>query len=219
MPKFVPRQRKHKVLARRKPSNDGATIDANAAEILPQEEQERAQKKAALKDELTRESQGKMSGKKKKRLDKYIDTKLKKEENLELLKKLASQKIDTSLFQSSKKLGRGGDTKREALRRALAESRAGIDVAKNEGLLLEKHEVREMEENSSDEDSRPTTKTGLKATPAKASSKPAPNEPLRERSPSPSPSEPETHTSATPLAGPQWTNGLFGTGLKRPLES
>jgi len=72
MPKFVPRQRKHKVLARRKPSNDGATIDANAAEILPQEEQERAQKKAALKDELTRESQGKMSGKKKKRLDKYI---------------------------------------------------------------------------------------------------------------------------------------------------
>jgi ATP-dependent RNA helicase DHX37/DHR1 len=72
MPKFVPRQRKHKVLARRKtPAND-ATIDANATEILPQEEQERAQKKAALKDELTRESQGKMSGKKKKRLDKYI---------------------------------------------------------------------------------------------------------------------------------------------------
>jgi len=72
MPKFVPRQRKHEVLARRKtPAND-ATIDANATEILPQEEQERAQKKAALKDELTRESQGKMSGKKKKRLDKYI---------------------------------------------------------------------------------------------------------------------------------------------------
>jgi ATP-dependent RNA helicase DHX37/DHR1 len=72
MPKFVPRQRKHKVLARRKtPAND-ATIDANATEIRPQEEQERAQKKAALKDELTRESQGKMSGKKKKRLDKYI---------------------------------------------------------------------------------------------------------------------------------------------------
>ena len=72
MPKFVPRQRKHKVLARCKtPAND-ATVDANATEILPQEEQERAQKKAALKDELTRESQGKMSGKKKKRLDKYI---------------------------------------------------------------------------------------------------------------------------------------------------
>jgi ATP-dependent RNA helicase DHX37/DHR1 len=72
MPKFVPRQRKHKVLARRKTPASDTTVDANATEILPQEEQERAQKKAALKDELTRESQGKMSGKKKKRLDKYI---------------------------------------------------------------------------------------------------------------------------------------------------
>jgi hypothetical protein len=72
MPKFVPRQRKHKVLARSKTPAHEATFDSNATEILPQEQQERAQKKAALKDELTRESQGKMSGKKKKRLDKYI---------------------------------------------------------------------------------------------------------------------------------------------------
>jgi len=72
MPKFVPRQRKHKVLARQKTPAHEATVDTNATEILPQDEQERAQKKAALKNELTRESQGKMSGKKKKRLDKYI---------------------------------------------------------------------------------------------------------------------------------------------------
>jgi ATP-dependent RNA helicase DHX37/DHR1 len=75
MPKFVPRQRKHKVIARRKAasgSNDGATIDANTTEILPQEEQERAEKKATLKEELVREAHGKISGKKKKRLDKYI---------------------------------------------------------------------------------------------------------------------------------------------------
>jgi len=72
MPKFVPRQRKHKVLARQKTQAHEAAADTNATEILPQDEQERAQKKAALKDELTRESQGKMSGKKKKRLDKYI---------------------------------------------------------------------------------------------------------------------------------------------------
>ena len=72
MPKFVPRQRKHKVLARQKTQAHEAAADTNATEILPQDEQERAQKKAALKNELTRESQGKMSGKKKKRLDKYI---------------------------------------------------------------------------------------------------------------------------------------------------
>lgn len=74
MPKFVPRQRKHKVLARRKSAVDtsNGADDANAAEILPVEQRERNAKKAALKEELTREAQGKMSAKKKKRLDKYI---------------------------------------------------------------------------------------------------------------------------------------------------
>lgn len=74
MPKFVPRQRKHKVLARRKNAADpsNGVDDANTAEILPVEQQERNAKKAALKEELTREAQGKMSNKKKKRLEKYI---------------------------------------------------------------------------------------------------------------------------------------------------
>jgi ATP-dependent RNA helicase DHX37/DHR1 len=143
MPKFVPRQRKHKVVARQKAArnDDAPQADANADQILPAEQRERDERRRALKDDLVRDAQGKMSGKKKKRLDKYIDTKLKKEENLELLKKLASQshKVDTSLFQSSKKLGSGADTKREALRRALAERRAGVDVEKNEGLLFEEH--------------------------------------------------------------------------------
>ncbi|KNG50425.1 deah-box rna helicase [Stemphylium lycopersici] len=228
MPKFVPRQRKHKVLARRKNAtgDSNGADDANAAEILPVEQQERNAKKAALKEELTKESQSKMSGKKKKRLDKYIDTKLKKEENLELLKKLASQKVDTSLFQSSKKLGRGADTKREALKRALAESRAGIDVDKNEGLLLEEHQVREVGDDSSD-DQVPTAASASRSAPKshawQALSKPAShsNDISRERAPSPSPSEPDTDarqsTSHIPDA-PQQTNGLFGSGLKRPLE-
>ena len=71
MPKFVPRQRKHKVLARQKQGN-GGTQDANAEVILPRERQEREGKKKALKEEIIQEAQGKMSGKKRKRLDKYI---------------------------------------------------------------------------------------------------------------------------------------------------
>jgi ATP-dependent RNA helicase DHX37/DHR1 len=74
-PKFVSRERKHKVIARRKAassSRDGAIVDANSEEILPKDQQERKDKAAALKDELIRESQGKVTGKKKKRLDKYI---------------------------------------------------------------------------------------------------------------------------------------------------
>lgn len=72
MPKFVPRQRKHKVIARQKSRPDTEQDDANTAEILPQEERARADKKEALKGQLMSEAQGKMSGKKKKRLDKYI---------------------------------------------------------------------------------------------------------------------------------------------------
>lgn len=71
-PKFVPRQRKHKAVAKRKQNNTDGPVDANAAEILPQEERDRAEKKNALKEDLLREATGKISGKKKKRLDKYI---------------------------------------------------------------------------------------------------------------------------------------------------
>jgi hypothetical protein len=72
-PKFVPRQRKHKVIARQKAASArDAALDANTEEILPLEQQEHNQKKAALKEDLVRESQGKVTGKKKKRLDKYI---------------------------------------------------------------------------------------------------------------------------------------------------
>jgi ATP-dependent RNA helicase DHX37/DHR1 len=222
MTKFVPRQRKHKVVARQKTVANDAPAEANAEQILPVEQRERDEKRRAMKDELVRESQSKMSGKKKKRLDKYIDTKLKKEENLELLKKLAAQshKVDTSLFQSSSKLGRGGDTKREALRRALAERKAGVDIEKNEGLLFEEHTVREPEVASSTSDNE----SELQAAPT--SSKPPPKPSTngsrkRTRSPSKSP-EPaiapaQPTVTETPSAS-VGSFGLFGGGLKRPLE-
>ncbi|KAF3050674.1 putative ATP-dependent RNA helicase DHR1 [Didymella keratinophila] len=222
MPKFVPRQRKHKVVARQKAAANDAPAEANAEQILPAEQRERDEKRRAMKDELLRESQSKVSGKKKKRLDKYIDTKLKKEENLELLKKLAAQnhKVDTSLFQSSSKLGRGGDTKREALRRALAERRAGVDVEKNEGLLFEEHTVREPEAESSASENESEVQTAPTASkkPLKTSKKGS-----RKRSPSPSKS-PEPATASTqpiPTETPSASVGgfgLFGGGLKRPLE-
>ncbi|CAO2648348.1 Nn.00g076150.m01.CDS01 [Neocucurbitaria sp. VM-36] len=212
MPKFVPRQRKHKVIARRKQSQ-GENADANTAEILPQEERDRADKKSALKADLLREAQGKISGKKKKRLDKYIDTKLKKEENLELLKKLASQKVDTSLFQSSRKLGSGSDTQREALRRALAESRAGIDIEKNEALLLEERDLRETAPES---DKAPTVVAPPTAR-QERTSKPT----LHKRDRSSSESA-QGDNDISPIPEPSKASlpasGLFGAGLKRPLE-
>jgi ATP-dependent RNA helicase DHX37/DHR1 len=76
-PKFVPRERKHRKLARQKAESDAthddaSGRDANATEILPVEKQEREARKEAMRNELVAEGMGKMSGKKKKRLDKYI---------------------------------------------------------------------------------------------------------------------------------------------------
>ncbi|KAH7089607.1 P-loop containing nucleoside triphosphate hydrolase protein [Paraphoma chrysanthemicola] len=217
MPKFVPRQRKHKVIARQKSSQPQQNdAEANAEQILPAEQQEREDKKKALKEELVRESQGKISGKKKKRLDKYVDTKLKKEENLALLKKLAAHKVDTSLFQSSKKLGSGSDSKREALRRALAERKAGIDVEKNERLLFEERPRRELElEEVSESDDEPANVQQPGSNP---STKPL-HISKRTRSPSESSSDAdEESTAVAPSTKAPQTTGLFGGGLKRPLE-
>ncbi|OJJ69140.1 hypothetical protein ASPBRDRAFT_32868 [Aspergillus brasiliensis CBS 101740] len=102
MPKFVPRQRKQKHKQREATT---APVDTNVAELAPVSKDEKEAKRQKLKEEL-RAQHAQVSSKKQKRLDKYIENKLKKEENLELLKKLAQSKVDTSSLQSSKELGK-----------------------------------------------------------------------------------------------------------------
>jgi ATP-dependent RNA helicase DHX37/DHR1 len=104
MPKFVRRQRKHKV-RQREAATDNVSANTNQIQLLPQNRSERDEKRRKLKEEL-RAGQEKISGKKQKRLDKYIETKLKKDENLELLRKLSQGKFDTSRLRSSKHLGK-----------------------------------------------------------------------------------------------------------------
>ncbi|QKX57068.1 uncharacterized protein TRUGW13939_04176 [Talaromyces rugulosus] len=104
MPAFKPRDRKH----RRRPQDGKAAAipaDTNAAEIVPASKAEKEAKRQQLRDQL-RDQQPKMSSKKKKRLDKYIETKLRKDENLELMKKLALAKVDLSEFRSIKNLSK-----------------------------------------------------------------------------------------------------------------
>ena len=77
MPKFVPRQRKHKVVARQKAAaHNDAPTEANVEQILPAEQREREERRRAMKDELVRDTQSKMSSKKKKRLDKKEELRL-----------------------------------------------------------------------------------------------------------------------------------------------
>ncbi|KAF2084376.1 P-loop containing nucleoside triphosphate hydrolase protein [Saccharata proteae CBS 121410] len=204
MPKFVPRQRKHKVLARQQREGttndvgvDGA--DANAAEIMPASKTEREEKRRKLREELKAEK-GKMSGKKQKRLDKYIDTKLKKEENLELIKKLALHKVDTSLFQSAKKLGRTTESRKEAVSRALQEKQAGIDVEKNESIAKDL--------------SRPEKKIdGGYHTDSDEEGEEKPEVITKKRAREEEPEEEVQGTKAETA-----TATAFGSGLKKPLE-
>jgi ATP-dependent RNA helicase DHX37/DHR1 len=157
MPKFVPRQRKHKVLARSiyRNAHTNTENDTNAVEFIPPANLALEDKKRKLREEL--QSQGpKVSGKKAKRLEKYIDAKLRKDENRALIEKLASAKVDTSFYQSSKKLGQGRETKKEQLRRALRDRQAGIDIdGDNEEILFqktpEKSRIEELETSEDEE--------------------------------------------------------------------
>ncbi|KAK0635249.1 P-loop containing nucleoside triphosphate hydrolase protein [Bombardia bombarda] len=131
---FVPRQRKRKVLDRQRaeerathdgPASPEVEIDSNAIEITSDQKAIYEQKKVQFREKLKAEG-NKISGKKAKRLERYIETKLRKDENRELLAKLAANKIDTSLFSSSRSIGQARETKKEALSRALRERDAGL---------------------------------------------------------------------------------------------
>ncbi|KAL2025101.1 hypothetical protein VTK56DRAFT_103 [Thermocarpiscus australiensis] len=201
--KFVPRQRKRKVLDRLR-AQERAThdvdADTNVLEITPAQQAEAEQKKAKLREEL-RPQGVKVSSKKAKRLEKYIENKLKKDENRELLAKLAANKIDTSLFSSSRFLGQTKETKREALRRALREQNAGLSLDKSEvDLLYQRRAVVEGEpqkheqsgDSEGDDDSEEDSATDQKGA--------ALEEPQQ------------------PAAPAQPGSTVAGSGLKRPLE-
>lgn len=191
MGKFVPRQRKHKVLAREKAKENAVTplsTDTNAEQIDAREKKGLQDKKAQVKQEL--KGDVKVSGKKAKRLDKYIDKKLRKDENREILEKLAQQKVDTSLFTSSKAIGQGRETKRQALSRALREKNAG--VGEEDSSLYEARNESEEEDESDESDLEvDTSRAQIPATVESVPQKPP--------------------TAAQPPAS-------AGSGLKRPLE-
>lgn len=200
-PKFVPRERKHKRLEKLKPKSSSTTTpDANAAEVLPTTAAEREERRRKLQEELrAQQPDSKVSGKKRKRLEHYIDTKLRKEENAELIEKLANQQVDTSLFQSSKKLGRVSESKREGLERALREREQGVNVrGDHDEILFERRKdapeaVPELE--SEDDEDEDDDEGGAHVKPVEAA----------------------TSASTTPSNG-VGSGGLFGGGLKRPLE-
>ncbi|KAL8695768.1 MAG: hypothetical protein Q9201_007964 [Fulgogasparrea decipioides] len=94
MAKFTPRDRKQRRRRNGKSRNEEA-MDTNAVEVIPITASEKEKKKREMKDAI-RAQQPTMSSKKSKRLDKYIDKKIRKEDTLDLIKQLEANNADRS---------------------------------------------------------------------------------------------------------------------------
>ncbi|CAO3702860.1 unnamed protein product [Rhizopus stolonifer] len=80
-----------------------------------------------------------MSKKKRKKLEKYIDQKMKKEARTGLLEQLSTSSWSSDLLKSSKLIGRSGQTLREQLHQAMLEQKAGLTQTNEDvPLLIEK---------------------------------------------------------------------------------
>lgn len=118
--------------------------DTNSVLLKPMTEEEKEIKKRKL-EELFTPKESKVSRTKKKRLEKFIEHQLKREEKKELIGKLQDYKIDTSLLTSSKKLGQGRQTKKERFAEALELEKQGRASELTKDILYEEHDVKEWE--------------------------------------------------------------------------
>ncbi|KAJ1913724.1 putative ATP-dependent RNA helicase DHR1 [Mycoemilia scoparia] len=92
---------------------------------------------------------GTNKSKKQKRLDKYIEKKLKKERRVELFELLSKSAYKSDLMKSSRTLGQNNETKREKLRRAALEEKHGIARSDPSVRLYVEKEVRDYEDDES----------------------------------------------------------------------
>ncbi|KAG6910680.1 hypothetical protein DXG01_008724 [Tephrocybe rancida] len=188
-------------------------VDPNANVLAPKskevKDQERREK---IKQELAAQSDSKWNSKKKKRLEKYIDKKLKKEERVILFEKLAQTQaeIPSSLFlQTSSTLGTGKATTHQErferledkeVRRAL-EGRSGKRKRDDTYAV-----INADDEDASSEDE--ILRSDQEETKASSSSNLA-NEPPREQ---PTPPTVVEVTNMLPVAS---TSSAVGSALKR----
>lgn len=120
--------------------------DSNAELLQPMSKEEEQLKKRKL-EELFAPKESKVSRQKKKRLDKFIEHQLKREEKKVIIEKLQDYKIDTSLMKSLKSLGQGKQTKKEAFEEALSLEKQGRGNADTAEILYEEHETRDWDQD------------------------------------------------------------------------
>ncbi|KAK0504014.1 P-loop containing nucleoside triphosphate hydrolase protein [Armillaria luteobubalina] len=143
---------------KRKRQDDTETGDANALIHVPKTSEERElTRREKLKQELIAQGDSKWSSKKKKRLENYIDKKLKKEERVQILEKLSqsqAQITNTLHLQSSSTLGTGrASTHRERLDKLEdMEVRKALDGRVGKRKRNDEYPVRNADEDDEDDD-------------------------------------------------------------------
>lgn len=127
--------------------------DPNAELLQPMKAAEKEERKRKLKETLyASNEESKMSRAKRKRLDKYIEHQIKREEKKVLLEKLAETKMDTSLLAPSKLLGSGKQTRREEMIEALDLERQGRADERTRAILYEEREVKDWDDDFDESD-------------------------------------------------------------------
>ncbi|KAG7191742.1 putative ATP-dependent RNA helicase DHR1 [Scheffersomyces spartinae] len=123
----------------------GETENPNSEILKPMTQEEKSKRKRKMEQQLYSENskETKLSKAKKKRLDKYIEHQIKREEKKVLFEKLSKTKVDTSILSSSKLLGVGRQTRKEEMIEALELERQGRGDERTKEILYEEREVKE----------------------------------------------------------------------------
>ncbi|KAJ8142823.1 hypothetical protein OY671_004035 [Metschnikowia pulcherrima] len=127
--------------------------DVNAEIMQPMTAAEKEDRKRKLTETLytENEKESKMSRAKRKRLDKYIEHQIKREEKKVLMEKLAGTKMDTRTLAPSKLLGQGKQTRKEEMIEALELERQGRGDERTRDILYEEREIKDWDEDHKDD--------------------------------------------------------------------
>ncbi|GME80514.1 unnamed protein product [[Candida] boidinii] len=119
--------------------------------LAPMSDEQKQNSKRKLKDVIANQHKEKLSRQKKKRLDKYIEHQLKREEKAILFKKLEETRIDSSILKSAKLIGTGRQTKREEFVEALQLEKQGRGDDRTKDILYEERTVKNWDDSSDEE--------------------------------------------------------------------
>ncbi|KAF7998664.1 hypothetical protein HF325_006906 [Metschnikowia pulcherrima] len=127
--------------------------DVNAEIMQPMTPAEKEERKRKLTETLYTENEKelKMSRAKRKRLDKYIEHQIKREEKKVLMEKLAGTKMDTRTLAPLKLLGQGKQTRKEEMIEALELERQGRGDERTRDILYEEREIKDWDEEHKDD--------------------------------------------------------------------